>query len=81
MRYAFVIVAIIGLLILHQNYATWERDDLVFGFLPYQLAYDGTLSMVTALVWLVAVMICWPIDKRSRQQAEDDAKNRTEGQS
>mgnify|MGYP007059382052 CR=1 FL=1 len=73
MRYAFVIVAIIALLVLHQNYAIWERDDLVFGFLPYQLAYDGALSILTAIVWLVAVTICWPVSRSSDDQEDDQA--------
>ncbi len=80
MRYAFVIVAILALLVLHQNYLIWDRDDLVFGFLPYQLAYDGALSIITAVVWLVAVTICWPVNREAIAE-EQENEDRAGGQS
>lgn len=73
MRYFFVAIALVALLFLHQNYAIWDRDDLVFGFLPFQLAYDGVLSLVTALGWIAVVTWAWPADadvEESRKRSE-----------
>jgi len=51
---------ILILLIFHQDYWQWDRSDLVFGFVPYSLAYHMGLSIVTALFWLAAVNLFWP---------------------
>ena len=48
------------LLVLHQDYWQWDHSDILFGFLPYSLAYHMGLSLVTALAWLLAVTFAWP---------------------
>ncbi len=69
MKYLFVALVLI-LLVLHQDYWQWGRSDLIFGFLPYPLAYHMVISMVTAAVWLLAVNLCWPSDNKDLD-AED----------
>ncbi|MGI9519483.1 MAG: hypothetical protein ACR2NP_20695 [Pirellulaceae bacterium] len=60
MRKWVVAIAILVLLIAHQDYWQWDRADLVWGFVPYNMAYHVCLSGVTALVWIIVCMTCWP---------------------
>ena len=55
-----VCLLVIGLLVLHQDYWNWDNDKLVFGFLPYSIAYHSVISLAAAVVWSVAVRFCWP---------------------
>ena len=51
---------IIGLLVLHQDYWQWERDDIVWGFVPYPMAYNIAISLATAGVWIIVTRWSWP---------------------
>jgi len=55
-----IIGLVLLLLILHQDYWQWNRSDLLFGFVPYSLAYHMGLSLVTAIAWMLAVTFAWP---------------------
>ena len=59
MKY-FVCILVFALLILHQDYWQWDKSDLVFGFLPYPMAYHMVISLLTAVVWFLAITFCWP---------------------
>ncbi len=59
MKYlAILLVAL--LLVAHQDYWQWGRDDLVLGFLPYTMAWHMGLCLVSAVVWVWITLICWP---------------------
>ncbi len=60
MKQLLVGIAIMGLLAAHQDYWQWDRHDIVFGFLPYPMAYNIGISIVTALMWMVVCTYCWP---------------------
>lgn len=51
---------VFGLLILHQDYWQWERQDIVLGFLPHTVAYHLAISLLTAGTWLVVCTWLWP---------------------
>jgi hypothetical protein len=51
---------ILGLLVAHQDYWQWNRNELVFGFLPYTIAWHMGLCLMTAAVWLLITTFCWP---------------------
>ena len=59
MRYFFWGL-ILFLIVLHQDYWQWGRSDLVFGFVPYPLAYHVCVSILASAVWLLLVNVCWP---------------------
>ena len=59
MKY-FVGLMVLVLLVLHQDYWNWFNGSLVFGFLPYSMAYHCMISLAAAVVWCLAVKFCWP---------------------
>lgn len=59
MKY-FIGFMVLVLLIMHQDYWNWYNNHLVFGFLPYAIAYHCVISIAAAGVWWVAVKFCWP---------------------
>ena len=59
MRYFFWGL-ILFLIVLHQDYWQWGRSDLVFGFVPYPLAYHMCVSIAAACASLLIVNVCWP---------------------
>jgi len=58
-RKMVVAVLLLALLVLHQDYWQWHRSDLVFGFVPYALAWHMGVSLATAIVWIFTVSVCW----------------------
>lgn len=54
--------ALLLLVVLHQDYWQWNNASLLFGFLPYTLAYHAALSLLAAAVWWVAATFFWPED-------------------
>lgn len=65
---------LLGLLVvLHQDYWQWGNSRLVFGFLPYTLAYHAGLSISAAVAWLLATKYCWPgtFDQPAGETAAD----------
>ncbi|MEM7456184.1 MAG: hypothetical protein AAF456_17695 [Planctomycetota bacterium] len=55
-------IVIMLLILAHQDYWQWSRDEMLFGFLPYPLAYHMALSVVTAGAWIIVVQFFWPDD-------------------
>ncbi len=68
-------ILILALLVLHQDYWQWDRAELVFGFLPYPLAYHAGISVAAVVLWLLAVIFCWPsgLDEEAAGKSEGDA--------
>ncbi len=57
----YVLWSLVALLVvLHQDYWQWDNDTLVWGFLPYTLAYHAGISLAAAGVWVFATCYCWP---------------------
>ncbi len=66
MKYV-VVVLIVALAVLHQDFWWWDDRSVLFGFLPIGLAWHAGISLAAGLVGLLAVTCCWP------QSLEDDA--------
>lgn len=73
MKKWFVIVAVLALLVAHQDYWQWSRTDLVYGFVPYNMAYHIGISAVTAVVWILVCLFCWPrnMEVVAQEKGED----------
>ena len=56
-------VLLLILLVLHQDYWNWGSETelkLVFGFIPYSLAYHCCISVAASIAWVLVVRFCWP---------------------
>lgn len=59
MKYVFWIL-VLALLVAHQDYWQWDRNELVFGFMPYTMVYNIGISIATALLWIFVCTFMWP---------------------
>jgi hypothetical protein len=55
-----LIVLVIVVLALHQDFWLWKDRTLVFGFLPIGLAYHGGYAIVASLTMALLVRFLWP---------------------
>ena len=61
MKYAlYLFVAV--LVIAHQDVFNWDDSSLVLGCLPVGFAYHVAYTLVTALMWALAIKVAWPAD-------------------
>ncbi|NND99781.1 MAG: hypothetical protein HKN47_20875 [Pirellulaceae bacterium] len=74
MKYV-VWICIALLLVLHQDYWQWDDATLDFGFMPRALTFHVVLSVVAAVVWLLATQFCWPSNLRSLEEFQSLEKS------
>ena len=51
---------VLALLVMHQDYWQWDRNEIVFGFMPYTMAYNIGVSLATAGLWIIVCTFLWP---------------------
>ena len=61
-------VAVVVLIVLHQDVWFWEDATLLFGFLPVSLAYHMGISTAAAIVWFLMVHFAWPLDSGETEE-------------
>jgi hypothetical protein len=59
-RNVVILVAAVGLAVLHQDFWFWSDSTLVFGFLPVGLAYHVAYSLAAAVFMWCLVRFAWP---------------------
>ena len=64
-------IAVLLLLVLHQDYWQWGNDRLVLGFLPYSMAYHVGISIAAAAIGWLATRYCWPEEDEISTAAHD----------
>jgi hypothetical protein len=75
MKRVLLIVAVVALYILHQDFWNWRTAyPLVFGFIPIGLFYHAAFSVAAALVMWLLVKFAWP----SHLEAEVEAHQKRE---
>ena len=63
-------IAVIGVILLHQDTWLWKDHSLVAGFLPVGLAYHvGYCLIASALMWALTRYL-WPADLEAVDRAE-----------
>jgi len=70
-----LVVVVVALYVLHQDFWFWRRaTPLVFGFVPIGLFYHGCFSVAAALVMWLLVKYAWPshLESEVEQQREGD---------
>lgn len=70
-----VLLAVLLLGALHQDFWLWSDATLVLGFIPSGLAYHVAFSIITAGLWVVVVRTAWPSESR----ADDDGPSNAQG--
>ena len=48
------------LFFLHQDFWWWDESKLIFGFMPWGLAYHAGFSIVCAIRGWLAIKYAWP---------------------
>jgi hypothetical protein len=74
LAWGLVIVAAI----LHTDLWAWEDDRLVFGFVPWALAYHAGISILAAVAWALVVRFDWPGGLEEWADTGDERGERTE---
>ena len=60
MKRILLVIAVIALYVLHQDFWFWRSARLVFGFVPIGLFYQGCFSVAAALLMWLLVKFAWP---------------------
>jgi hypothetical protein len=76
MKRILLVVAVVVLYVLHQDFWFWRSSRLVFGFIPIGLFYHACFSAAAALLMWLLVTFAWPshLEREVEQaQHEEDA--------
>lgn len=76
MKRTLLVVAVVALYILHQDFWFWRSSRLVFGFIPIGLFYHAVFSVAAALLMWLLVTFAWPshLEREVEQgQHQEDA--------
>ena len=60
MKRILLVIAVIALYVLHQDFWFWRNARLVFGFIPIGLFYQGCFSVAAAFLMWLLVKFAWP---------------------
>ena len=60
MKRILLVVAVVVLYLLHQDFWFWRSSRLVFGFIPVGLFYHACFSVAAALLMWLLVTFAWP---------------------
>lgn len=72
---------VIAAAILHTDLWAWENDTLVFGFIPWALAYHALISILAAIAWALVVRFDWPggLEKWAAGGSTEDSREERDG--
>jgi hypothetical protein len=78
MKRILLVIAVVALYILHQDFWFWRNPYLVFGFLPIGLFYHGCFSIVASLLMWLLVKQAWPVhlEQEIEQRESEEAHTR-----
>ena len=73
MKRTLLVVAVVVLYLLHQDFWFWRSSRLVFGFIPIGLFYHACFSVAAALLMWLLVTFAWPSHlEREVEQAQHE---------
>lgn len=55
-----LVLLVLGMFLLHQDFWNWRKSELVFGFLPVGLAYHAAYAILAAIMMALLVKFAWP---------------------
>ncbi len=62
MKTTAIVVWLLVMVVLHQDFWLWTNKHLVFGFLPIGMAYHAGYAVLAALTMWMLVKVAWPKD-------------------
>lgn len=68
-----LLIAVLVLIVLHQDNWLWTSSTLVFGFIPIGLFYHACISLAAGCLWFWATRNCWPAGLENEAQGENQA--------
>jgi hypothetical protein len=70
---------VIAVFLLHQDFWNWNRTEpLMFGFLPFGLAYHAAYAVLAAIMMALLVKFTWPTGlDRIESKLDDEHKTPT----
>lgn len=76
MKRALLILAVVIVYILHQDFWLWRKSEpLLFGVLPPGLWYHAAFTIVVTILMCLLVRFAWPTEL----EREAESENPTEG--
>jgi hypothetical protein len=72
---AALILLVIVVMLLHQDFWNWKDRTLVFGFLPVGLAYHAGYAIVASLTMALLVRYLWPRELEEEVEALQGEKS------
>ena len=74
MKRTLLVIAVLVLYFLHQDFWFWRSARLVFGFVPIGLFYQGCFSVAAALLMWLLVKFAWPqhLEQEIEQQKTEE---------
>jgi Protein of unknown function (DUF3311) len=77
MKYLLLILIVIALFILHQDFWFWRTaTPIVFGFLPIGLFYHVCYTIVISLLMWLLVKYAWPSHLEESYSSNSQAEGR-----
>ncbi|HYF48237.1 MAG TPA: DUF3311 domain-containing protein [Planctomycetota bacterium] len=75
MKKVLLILMVVCVYALHQDFWLWRDNTRVFGILPIGLAYHAGFSILAAIMMFVLVKFAWPseLETVEPQQAPGEA--------
>ena len=71
---------VIAAAILHTDLWAWKDESLVFGFVPWVLAYHAGISILAAVAWALVLRYDWPhgVEEWAAGDPDMDSGRRTD---
>jgi hypothetical protein len=77
MRRILLVLAVVVVYFLHQDFWFWRSSYLVLGFVPIGLFYQACFSVAASLLMWLLVKFAWPahLEREIEQESEEGATN------
>lgn len=75
MKRFLLVLAVVALYLLHQDFWFWRSKYLVFGFLPIGLFYHACFALAASLLMWLLVAYAWPseLERESESEVPEEA--------
>lgn len=75
-KHSILVLVIVVMVVLHQDFWLWKNKSLVFGFLPVGLAYHVCYSILASIVMTILVLFAWPKHLEQLDKETSDSHER-----